>query len=127
MSIAFSILLFLHLLGAAMVFGIWVATFKQGVVLPGQFHAALLQVLTGFALYFIQMAEGMTLNHMAIGIKMVFALLIALAAFKGQKLYKQAKAAGDPKAGRNVALAHTVGGLSLLNIALAVFMQYPSI
>ena len=127
MSIAFSILLFLHLVGAAMVFGIWTATFKQGVVLPGQFHAALLQVVTGFALYFMQMADGMDLNHMMIGIKMVIALVIAVAAFMGQKKYKAAKALGTPEAGKNIGLAHAVGGLALINIGIAVFMQYPQI
>ena len=127
MAIAFSILLFLHIVGAAMVFGIWLGTFKKGVVLPGQFHAALLQVVTGFGLYFIQMAENMTLNHMMIGIKIVLALVIAGAAFMGQKKYKAARALGTPEAGRNVALAHTVGGLALINIAIAVFMQYPAI
>ncbi|ORC18868.1 MULTISPECIES: hypothetical protein [Rothia] len=127
MAIAFSILLFLHIVGAAMVFGIWLGTFKKGIVLPGQFHAALLQVVTGFGLYFIQMAENMTLNHMMIGIKIVLALVITGAAFMGQKKYKAARALGTPESGRNVALAHTVGGLALINIAIAVFMQYPAI
>ncbi|MGV3246056.1 hypothetical protein [Rothia sp. 11254D007CT] len=127
MAIAFSILLFLHIVGAAMVFGLWLGTFKQGIVLPGQFHAALLQVVTGFALYFIQMSQNMALNHMMIGIKMVIALVIAVAAFMGQKKYKAARALGTPENGKNVALAHTVGGLALLNIAIAVFMQYPQI
>ncbi|WP_237221773.1 hypothetical protein [Rothia nasimurium] len=127
MTIAFSILLFLHLVGAAMVFGIWIGTFKKGIVLPGQFHAALLQVVTGFALYFIQMAHNMQLNHMMIGIKMVIALVIAVAAFMGQKKYKAAKALGTPEAGKNIGLAHTVGGLALINIGIAVFMQGPLI
>lgn len=127
MSIAFSILLFLHLIGAALVFGLWVAHFKKGIVVPGQFHAALLQVVTGFALYFIQMGNGMQLNHMMIGIKMVIALVITVAAFMGQKKYKAARALGTPEAGKNIALAHTVGGLALVNIAIAVFMQYPQI
>lgn len=127
MSIAFSILIFLHIIGAALVFGLWVANFKKGIVLPGQFHAALLQVVTGFALYFMQMAENMQLNHMMIGIKMVIALVITVAAFMGQKKYKAARALGTPEAGKNIALAHTVGGLALVNIAIAVFMQYPQI
>lgn len=127
MSIAFSILLFLHIIGASLVFGLWVANFKKGIVLPGQFHAALLQVVTGFALYFMQMAENMQLNHMMIGIKMVVALVIAAAAFMGQKKYKAARALGTPESGKNIALAHTVGGLALINIAIAIFMQYPQI
>lgn len=127
MSIAFSILLFLHIIGATLVFGLWIANFKKGIVLPGQFHASLLQLITGFALYFMQMANNMQLDHMMIGIKMVIALVITVAAFMGQKKYKVAKALGTPEAGKNIALAHTVGGLALINIAIAVFMQYPQI
>ncbi|MDO4898830.1 MAG: hypothetical protein Q3965_05915 [Rothia sp. (in: high G+C Gram-positive bacteria)] len=124
MSIAIAILVFLHILGAAMVFGMWAGNFKKGIVLPGQFHAALLQVVTGFALYFIQMSQQAHLNHMMIGIKMVVALVIAVAAFMGQKKYKAARAVGRPEDARNIGLAHTVGGLALVNIAIAVFMQY---
>lgn len=123
MSILITVLLFLHIVGASLVFGLWVANFSKGIVVPGQFHAALLQVVTGFGLYFVQMAQGNTgINHMAIGIKIVFALVIAVAAFIGQNKYKAAKALGTPEAGRNVALAHTVGGLALVNMAIAVFL-----
>ncbi|WP_237202542.1 hypothetical protein [Rothia endophytica] len=123
MSIAFSILLALHLIGASLVFGIWVANLKKGIVVPGQFHAALLQLITGFAMYFWQMSQGMVLNHMMIGIKMLLALIIAIAAFMGQKKYKAALAVGRPEDAKNIALAHTVGGLALVNILIAVFMN----
>ncbi len=120
MAIATSILVFLHVLGATMVVGIWLGTFKRGVVLPGQFHAALLQIITGFALYFIGMsgnAQMPTAYHMVVGIKMVLGLCVAVAAFLGQKKYKAAKLAGNPEAGRNVALAHATGGLGLIALA----------
>lgn len=123
MTIATNILVFLHVLGATMVVGIWIANFKKGTVVPGQFHASLLQVVTGFALYFIAMSQhGDSLNtmfHMQVGIKMVIGLIIAIAAFLGQKKYKAARASGNLDAARNVALAHTVGGLGLVNIAIA--------
>ncbi|MEX3610152.1 hypothetical protein VVR12_03785 [Rothia sp. LK2588] len=135
MVIATNILVFLHILGAVMVVGIWIANFKKGITVPGQFHAALLQLITGFALYFMMMShlpeESATRFHMFIGIKMLLALIIAVAAYLGQKKYKRAhvfdrrdgvEARGhDDHAGRNVALAHTVGGLGLVNIAIAVF------
>ncbi|MBM7050722.1 MULTISPECIES: hypothetical protein [unclassified Rothia (in: high G+C Gram-positive bacteria)] len=122
MNIALNVLLFMHIVSIAMVFGIWVANFKRAVVVPGQFHAALLAVITGFALYFINMSQGLQLNHMLIGIKMVLALIVCVAAFVGQKKYKDAHLAARPEAGRNIALAHTVGGLALINIGIAVFM-----
>lgn len=123
MDIAISVLIFLHVVGAALVFGIWVANFKKAIVLPGQFHAALLQVVTGFALFFIYMAQGMELNHMKLGIKILIALVIAVAAFVGQKKYKTARATGDLSLARNIPLAHTVGGLALVNIALATLIS----
>lgn len=122
MEIAISVLIFLHVVGAALVFGIWVANFKKAIVVPGQFHAAMLQVLTGFALFFIYMSQGMDMNHMKMGIKIVIALIIAVAAFAGQKKYKTARATGDLSLARNIPLAHTVGGLALVNIALATIL-----
>ncbi|MDO4251669.1 MAG: hypothetical protein Q4C74_00295 [Rothia sp. (in: high G+C Gram-positive bacteria)] len=123
MTIATHLLVFLHVLGATMVVGIWIANFKKNIVVPGQFHAACLQVLTGFALYFIQMSNlpenSATLFHMQVGIKMVLGLIIALLAFIGQRQYKAARASGDLDAAGNIALAHAVGGLGLINIAIA--------
>ncbi len=123
MTIATNILVFLHVLGAAMVVGIWIANFKKGNVVPGQFHAACLQLITGFALYFIQMStmgdSSNTMFHMQVGIKMVLGIIVAIAAFFGQRKYKEARASGNIDAARNVALAHTVGGLGLINIAIA--------
>lgn len=125
MSIAITVLIALHIIGASMVFGMWVANLKKGIVLPGQFHAALLQLITGFALYFIRMSQDMQLNHMLIGIKMLLALIIAVAAFMGQKKYKAARAVGRPEDGKNIGLAHTVGGLALVNILIAVLISNP--
>lgn len=122
MEIAMTILLFLHIVSIAMVFGMWAGNFKRAIVLPGQFHASILALLTGFAMYFIQMSHHAQLNHMAIGIKMLLAIIICVAAFMGQKKYKAGQASGSIEAGRNIALSHTVGGLALVNIALAMFI-----
>ena len=126
MAIATSILVFLHVLGATMVVGIWIANFKKGIVVPGQFHAALLQIVTGFSLYFIMMSnlgsESNTMFHMYVGIKMLLGIIVAIAAFFGQKKYKKARATGNLEAARNIPLAHTVGGLGLINIAIATIL-----
>ncbi|MFW0184974.1 hypothetical protein ACN083_05665 [Rothia sp. CCM 9418] len=119
MSTVIAFLVFLHIVGAALVFGIWVAHFKQAIVLPGQFYASLLQLATGFALYFIQMSQHAELNHMKIGIKILLAIVICVAAFVGQRQYKMAQVAGTLEKARNIPLAHAVGGLALINIALA--------
>lgn len=127
MTIAIQVLLILHVIGAALVFGIWAGNFKRGVVLPGQFHASLLQLITGFALYFIQMTQmgenSPTFFHMFAGIKILLAIIITVAAFFGQKKYKTARAAGSIEAGKSIPLAHTVGGFALINIVLGVLLH----
>ena len=42
-----NILVFLHIIGAAIIIGLWIAHFRTPKVLPGQFPAALLTLLTG--------------------------------------------------------------------------------
>lgn len=126
MEILTSILVFLHVVGATMVVGIWIANFKKGIVVPGQFHAALLQLVTGFALYFIMMSnlgpESNTTFHMNVGIKMLLGIIIAIAAYFGQKKYKWARANDNMELARNIPLAHTVGGLGFINIAIATLL-----
>lgn len=122
MEIIMNILLFLHIVSISLVFGIWVGNFKRAIVVPGQFHASVLALATGFGMYFIRMDQEMQISHMVVGIKMLLAIIICAAAFKGQLKYKQARAAGTPEAGRSIPLAHAVGGLALINIALAMFI-----
>ena len=125
MDIAIIVLIVLHLIGAALVFGIWAGNFKKGITVPGQFHAACLQLVTGFALYFIEMttvsSNGGSLPtnfHMFTGIKIVLGIIITIAAYFGQKKYKAGRASGSIEASKNIALAHTVGGFALINIVL---------
>ena len=106
------LLLFLHIVGAAIVFGVWVATFRTPRVLPGQFHAALLSVVTGLLLVGIREMQEAELNHLKIGVKLIIATVIAVAAFIGQRKGKRGETV-------STGLAHAVGGLALINIALA--------
>lgn len=130
MDITIQVLLILHVIGAALVFGMWAGNFKKGIVLPGQFHASLLQLITGFALYFIQMTQmtqmgenSPTFFHMFAGIKILLAIIISVAAFFGQKKYKAGRATGSIEAGKSILLAHTVGGFALINIILGVLLH----
>ncbi|MER8025320.1 hypothetical protein [Glutamicibacter protophormiae] len=113
MTFAISILVFLHILGAAAIFGGWLANFKTPTVNVWQWYGALLQLVTGLALVGIYEAQDAELNHIKIGVKVVIALGIAVAAFIGRK---------KVKAGQEVStgIAHAVGGLALINIAVAV-------
>lgn len=117
MNVLFSILLFLHILGAALVFGLWVARFRTPTVMPGQFHAALLQLVTGLLMVGLaEMNGGSPHSYLWIGIKLVLAVVITVLAFIGQRKAKR----GEPV---STGLAHAVGGLALINIAVATLLH----
>ena len=112
MDILHSFLVFLHILGAAIIVGLWFARIKNPTVLPGQFHGALLQLVTGLALVAVnEMGDG-DVNHMKVGIKLLIALVIAVLAFIGQRRYKK-----DQPVAKG--LANSVGILTIVNIAVA--------
>ena len=105
-----NVLVFLHIIGAAIIIGLWIAHFRTPKVLPGQFHASLLMLVTGLLLVGIAEVTGSP-NHVKIAVKILIALSIA-AAFIGQRKYK----AGEPI---STGLAHAVGGLAVINVAVA--------
>ncbi len=112
MDILQSFLVFLHILGAAIIVGLWFARIKNPTVLPGQFHGALLQLITGLALVGVAEAGDGDVNHLKIAFKLTITLGIAVLAFIGQRRYKK-----DEKV--PAGLAHGVGILTVVNIALA--------
>ena len=112
MDFLHSFLVFLHILGAGIIVGIWVAKIKNPTVMPGQFHAALLQLVTGLLLVGLAEMDDYDVNHIKIAVKLVLALAIAVLAFIGQRRYKK----DQPVSGL---LANGVGILTVLNIALA--------
>lgn len=112
MTFILSLLLFLHIVGAALVLGLWVANFRPPKVLPLQFWAALLSVVTGLLMVGLLEMDGAALNHVKVGVKLVIGLVVAVAAFLGQRRYRRDGAVPT-------GLAHAVGGLALINIAVA--------
>ncbi|WP_129659158.1 hypothetical protein [Rothia uropygialis] len=112
MSVLMSILLFLHIVGAALVFGLWVAYFKTPRVVPVQFYAALLQVVTGLLMFGLLEMGGGAVDHIKLGVKLVIGLVIAVVAFIGQRKFKRGEQV-------STGIAHAVGGFSLINIAVA--------
>lgn len=112
MGLLYSFIVLLHIVGAAMVVGIWIGHLKKPTVHPRQRDGVFLQLLTGVALMGLIPALDMDANYVKLGIKLAVAVVIAVLAVVGTRKYK---------AGRSVspALAHWVGGLGLLNVALA--------
>jgi len=114
MNILFNILVFLHVVGAAMIVGYWIATMRTPTVHPRQRDGAFLQLLTGIAMMGI--LPDSNPNYAKLGIKFVIAIVVAVLAVIGSRKVKN----GQPV---STGLAHGVGGLALLNIAIATIWQ----
>lgn len=114
MDFLHSFLVFLHILGAAAIVGGWLAAFKTPTVTQWQWLGALTQLITGLLLVGLaEMGDG-DVNHFKIGVKVVIALVVAVAAFIGRRKVKNHE---DVSKG----LAHAVGGMAFINVAVAVF------
>lgn len=116
MNIVYNIMVFLHVVGAAMIVGIWIANMKKPTVHPRQFDGAALQLLTGIVMMGLIPALDMDANYAKLGIKFAVALAVGVLAFIGRRKYKK----DEPV---SAGLAHAVGGLALLNIAIATLWQ----
>ena len=116
MKIVFDILVFLHIIGASMIVGIWIGQMKKPTVHPRQFDGAMLQLITGIAMMGMIPALDINANYAKLGIKLVIALIVGVLAFIGRRKYKK----GEPI---SKGLAHSVGGLALLNVAIATLWQ----
>ncbi|MEN8583896.1 hypothetical protein B1A87_010265 [Arthrobacter sp. KBS0703] len=112
MIIVYNIMVFLHIVGAAMIVGIWIGNMKKPTVHPRQFDGAALQIITGIVMMGLIPALDMDANYFKLGIKFAIALAVGVLAFMGRRKYKKGE---DISAG----LAHSVGGLALLNVAIA--------
>ncbi|ALE91861.1 hypothetical protein AOC05_05155 [Arthrobacter alpinus] len=109
------LLVFLHILGAAAIVGGWLAAFKTPTVTQWQWIGALTQLITGILLVGLaSMGDGDGPNNTKVAVKLIIALVVGVAAFIGRRKAKNNETV--PKG-----LAHAVGGMALINIAIAVF------
>lgn len=114
MDFVHSLVLFLHFVGTAALLGGWLATFRNPTVLQWQHIGAWIQLITGVALVgLLEMGDGQV-NHIKIAVKLVVLIAVLVAAIIGRR-----KIAKDQPV--STGLAHAVGGLTLVNVALAVF------
>jgi hypothetical protein len=116
MIIVYNIMVFLHIVGAAMIVGIWIGNMKKPTVHPRQFDGAALQIITGIVMMGLIPALHMDANYFKLGIKFAIALAVGVLAFMGRRKYKK-----DEPISKG--LAHSVGGLALLNVAIATLWQ----
>lgn len=114
MDILYTILVFFHIVGAAALLGGWLATFKKPTVGLFQFIGAWVQLITGILLVGVAEMNDGNVNNVKIAVKLVILIVILVAAWIGRRKVKK----DEPV---SVGIAHAVGGLTLVNVALAVF------
>lgn len=113
MSVLHTVILLAHIFGTAALVGGWLATFRTPTVGVWQHYGAWIQLVTGLLLVgLLEMGDG-TVNHMKIGIKLLIVIGVVVAAVIGRR-----KIARGEEVSKG--LAHAVGGLSLINMAIAV-------
>jgi hypothetical protein len=109
-EIVYDLLVVLHLVAMAIVVGGWLAVVREPRWLPGLWHGALTQLVTGVLL--VGLAESGAVDTEVDRLKITVKLVVSLAVV------------GIVLAGRNrgarPALLHVAGGLALLNVCVAV-------
>ncbi|MBO4146008.1 hypothetical protein QWJ06_08145 [Kocuria rhizophila] len=114
MTFLLNLLLFLHIVGVAVIVGTWIYTMKRPTVTSGQFWAAVLMLITGLGLVGIREMDGGSINYAKITVKIVILLVVLVASFIGMRKTQR----NEPV---STGLAHAVGGMALINAAVAVF------
>lgn len=117
MEILKIILLVLHLIGTAALLGGFMAQIKNlksgtAEVTAGMLHGALLQLVTGLLLVGVTTMTGYAPDHVKIAVKTVVLVVILLLVVAYRK--KETAPSG---------VVGAIGGLTLLNIILAVAWQ----
>lgn len=115
MDFLYNAIVVLHLVGWAIVLGGYIATVRQPGDYRGTFHGAATALVTGILL--VGLAEsvdslGKDPSMVKIGIKLVIALAVTVLALIAKKK-------GDRVA---PGVKHAIGGLTLVNIVIAVFV-----
>jgi uncharacterized membrane protein HdeD (DUF308 family) len=118
MEIPRIVLVILHLLGMAIIIGGYFTNIRAPKVSPGMLHGSYLQLVTGLALAGIAealVADGDSVNHMKIGIKLVLAVIVTVFAFIGKRKEK-----ANPDQGASAAMSHATGWAAIAAVIVAV-------
>lgn len=115
MDFLYNAFLLIHILSWAFMLGSWLATMNKPGLAKGFPHAALTALVTGLTMFVLkEMEDGdAQVSHMKIGIKLLVNLVVVVLAFRAQK-----KGADAPKG-----LITAIGGLTIVNIIVAVFVS----
>ncbi|WP_251153090.1 hypothetical protein [Cellulosimicrobium sp. Marseille-Q4280] len=120
MEYLYNVFVALHFVGWAIVLGGYLASLRSPGLYKGVFHGALTALVAGVAMVGIGetsfWSEDEAPVMAKIGVKLVVALVIAVLAFVAKR---QAAKASDGAVAPGV--KHAIGGLTLVNILVAVF------
>ncbi|GAA3687888.1 hypothetical protein GCM10023081_26500 [Arthrobacter ginkgonis] len=116
MDFVHALLVFLHIVGAAAIVGGWLATFKTPTVGKFQWYGAITQLVTGLLLVGLAEMGPDPVNHAKIAVKLLLGIGVFVAALIGRRKIAKGEAV-------STGLAHAVGGLGLIAIAVAVFWR----
>lgn len=116
MQLVYNLLVVFHFIGLASLLGGFLVQMSSAtkVVNPAMLHGALTQLVTGLAI--VGMAESglvddTEINTTKVGIKLVILLVITALAFANRR-----------KESITTALWATIGGLTIANVVIAVFV-----
>lgn len=121
MEILRGLLLILHFVGLAALFGVWFSQLKPAIagqarILPGMLHGAYTALATGLGLVLIAELRakelGFEVNHMKVGIKLVVLIVILVLLLMNRKR--------EPI---SPAVHWAIGLLTLANICIAVLWK----
>lgn len=115
MDIVKLILVALHLISIAALIGGWFAHFKNPTVTKSQWIGALGMILTGLLLFGMAEMAGDP-NRIKLTIKLLIGLLVVIPAWIGTRKANKGETV-------STGLAHAVGGMSLINLLVAVLWQ----
>ncbi|NKE08910.1 MULTISPECIES: hypothetical protein [Kocuria] len=114
MDFVHSLLVLVHLFGAAVIIGTWIATFRKPTVTGWQFGASIAMLVSGLLLVTLnEFNPDIVVNHAKIGVKLLLALGVFIAALIGWRKQRKGEAV-------STGLAHGTGGTALIAMIVAV-------
>lgn len=112
MAFLYSLLVLVHLFGAAVIIGTWIATFRAPTVTRWQLWSSVAMLLSGLLLVgLLEMGDG-PVNHAKIAVKLLIAIAVFVAALIGRRRIAQGQEV-------STGIAHGVGGSALINMVVA--------
>lgn len=112
MSWLHGVLLVFHLIGWAMVLGGVLAHIREPKLSPGTWHGILTALVTGLLLVGVNEMGDDPVDHVKIAVKLIVALVVAVAIWRGRK--QESVTAG---------YLGGIAGLTVINIAVAVLWR----